>query len=227
MLVLIVMEYAPGPSYRLFAEDFVRDRAPRESWRFYKDLWWCWTVIAAYSVVPGLYSRYVLKLSPSELGLNARGFLQHIWLYVGLFLLVFPFVFGVSGTEVFQDKYPLFDSRSNADEDLGLFLVWEVSYGLQFVALEFFFRGVLLFAAVRIIGPWAIPVMVIPYMMIHFGKPAAETVGAIFAGATLGLIALRTRSIYAGMAIHICVAYSMDLLSMWRKGKLWDLLTGS
>jgi membrane protease YdiL (CAAX protease family) len=66
--------------------------------------------------------------------------------------------------------------------------------------------------------------MVTPYMMIHFGKPGAEAVGAILAGAALGLVALRTRSIYAGMAIHIAVAWSMDLLALWRKGKLGNLL---
>ena len=35
-------------------------------------------------------------------------------------MLVFPFVVGVSATEVFQEKYP-FGKRTGADEDLALF----------------------------------------------------------------------------------------------------------
>lgn len=220
MLMLIAIEYLPRETFNALA----REHVPRELRRFGRDLWWCWFVICSYSLLPGLYCRFVLQIRLRDLGLNFSGFFRHAWVYVGLFLLVFPFVYGVSGTETFQDKYPLFHRRSGADEDLFLFLLWEGSYGLQFVALEFFFRGVLLFGAVRVLGPWAIVVMVLPYMMIHFGKPGAEAVGAIFAGATLGLIALRTRSIYAGMVIHIGVAWSMDLLALWRKGKLGSLL---
>jgi membrane protease YdiL (CAAX protease family) len=220
MLMLIAIEYLPSDTYRAL----LKDELPRELRRFGRDLWWCWFVIVAYTLIPALYCRFVLRLKLMELGLNPRGFLKHAWIYVGLFLLVLPFVVGVSGTEVFQAKYPLFHRGSGADTELTRFLLWEASYSLQFVALEFFFRGVLLFGAVRVLGPWAIVAMVLPYMMIHFGKPGAEAVGAIFAGAALGLIALRTRSIYAGMTIHIAVAWSMDLLALWRKGKLAALL---
>ena len=37
-------------------------------------------------------------------------------------------------------------------------------------------------------GSHAIFVMVVPYVMIHFGKPMLETVGAIIAGVVLGLL---------------------------------------
>jgi len=220
MLMLIAIEYLPSISYKAL----LRDVLPRDLRRFGRDLWWCWFVILAYTAAPALYCRVVLKARLRDLGLNPRGFLRHAPIYIGLFLLVLPLVVGVSGTEVFQAKYPLFRSGSGADTQLHRFLLWELSYGIQFVALEFFFRGVLLFGAVRVLGPWAIVAMVLPYMMIHFGKPGAEAVGAIFAGAALGLIALRTRSIYAGMVIHIGVAWSMDLLALWRKGKLGALL---
>ena len=219
MLLLIAIEYLPNDTYRAL----LKDELPRDLRRFGRDLWWCWFVILAYTVLPAIYCRKVLNLRLPDLGLVAKGFLKHAWIYVGLFLLVFPFVVGVSGTETFQSKYPLFGRSSGADVYLHRFLLWEFSYALQFVALEFFFRGVLLFGAVRVLGPWAIVAMVVPYMMIHFGKPGAEAVGAILAGSALGLIALRTRSIYAGMAIHIGVAWSMDLLALWRKGKLSGL----
>ena len=51
-------------------------------------------------------------------------------------------------------------------------------------------------------------------------EPLPETLGAIFAGLSLGVLALLTRSIWLGVAIHVSVAVSMDLLSLWMKGAL-------
>ena len=48
--------------------------------------------------------------------------------------------------------------------------------------------------------------MIVPYCMIHYGKPMPETLGAIVAGLILGTLAMRTRSIWGGVLIHIGVA---------------------
>ncbi len=51
--------------------------------------------------------------------------------------------------------------------------------------------------------------------MIHFyGKPFPETIGAIFAGIILGTLAMRTRSIWGGVLIHVGVAMTMDALAL-------------
>jgi membrane protease YdiL (CAAX protease family) len=88
---------------------------------------------------------------------------------------------------------------------------------LQFVAVEFFFRGFLLFGLARFIGPYAVYVAVIPYCMIHFGKPLPETIGAIIAGIVLGKMALASKSIFPGILIHCLVGCLMDCLSTYYK----------
>jgi membrane protease YdiL (CAAX protease family) len=98
--------------------------------------------------------------------------------------------------------------------------MWEMLYAVQFVTLEFFYRGFLLFALERFMGAFAIFVTVIPYCMVHFGKPFVETFAAIPAGVVLGALALRTRSIWPGAALHIAVGWSMDLLSLYHRGAL-------
>jgi len=98
------------------------------------------------------------------------------------------------------------------------------AYGLQFLCLEFFFRGFLLFALARTIGAFSIFVMIVPYAMIHFGKPPAECVGSVIAGVALGTIALRTRSIYGGVFVHCGVAFSMDVFVLIQKGTFQRLL---
>jgi membrane protease YdiL (CAAX protease family) len=93
-------------------------------------------------------------------------------------------------------------------------------YSAQFFSLEFFFRGFMLQALKRSLGAYAIFVMVVPYCMIHFGKPMPETLGAIAAGLVLGTLALRTGSIWAGFLIHVSVVWTMDLLALIQTNRL-------
>ena len=97
-------------------------------------------------------------------------------------------------------------------------LLWESLRGARFIALEFFFRGYLLFSLEERMGYNAIAVAALPYGLLHFGKPFPEAMGAVVAGAVLGMFALRTRSIAGGALVHIFVATTMDLLALWRLG---------
>jgi membrane protease YdiL (CAAX protease family) len=54
----------------------------------------------------------------------------------------------------------------------------------------------------------------LPYLMIHFPKPWLEATGAIFFGLFPGMLALRTRSIWGGVLVHVSIALSMDLLAL-------------
>ena len=99
-------------------------------------------------------------------------------------------------------------------EALQTLLLWELLYIAQFVTLEMFFRGFMLHGLRRSFGANAIFVMMVPYFMIHFNKPMPEAVGAIGAGLILGTLAMRTRSIWGGAAIHVAVAVTMDLLAL-------------
>jgi membrane protease YdiL (CAAX protease family) len=87
-------------------------------------------------------------------------------------------------------------------------------YATQFFTLEFFFRGFLVFAGREAMGSSVIVAMVVPYCMIHFGKPWAEALAAILAGVVLGTLSLKTRSIWSGFLIHVTVAVSMDLAAL-------------
>jgi len=69
-------------------------------------------------------------------------------------------------------------------------------------------------------GSQAIFAMVVPYVMIHFGKPMPETFAAILAGIFLGTLAMKTRSIWAGFLIHVSVAVSMDVAALLQTGGL-------
>jgi membrane protease YdiL (CAAX protease family) len=122
-----------------------------------------------------------------------------------------PVVWIASRTEAFTSVYPFYRGPRQ--------LSWELLYGLTFVSLEFFFRGFGVFALEPVMGRLAIFVMMIPYTMVHFQKPLPEVVGAVAAGIVLGHMALRTRSIWGGTAVHLAVAWTMDALALYQTRK--------
>ncbi len=183
----------------------------RGNWEIGAYVWWTGWRVFGYVLLP----LAVLCLLPGEriadYGFSFKGFSRHVWIYVALFLAILPLVIAASFTRPFQHTYPFYKlaNRSTAD-----FLAWQALYAVQFFALEFFFRGFMLHGLKRALGVHAIWVMMVPYCMIHYGKPLAETSGAILAGVILGTLSLRTRSIWCGVLIHVSVALTMDWLAM-------------
>ena len=140
-------------------------------------------------------------------------------LYAVLLAVSVPFVVVASYTGAFQAKYPFYDLAAGE----GLWpnmALWWVVYGLQFAALEFFFRGFMIHGLSGRLGYMAVFVMVVPYNMLHYGKPLAEAVAAIAGGAVLGSLSLRSRSIWWGVAVHVGVAGTMDVAALVHKGFL-------
>lgn len=195
--------------------DFFRKLFPELAAGEYGDLrayaWWSGWRFVGYVVVPVA----VILCAPGQrlrdYYVSVRQFARHFRIYLILFLLVLPFVIGAAQFRAFYLTYPFYKWANRSALD---FWIWEALYALQFVSLEFFFRGFMLQGLRRRFGASAIFIMVVPYCMIHYGKPMAETFGAIVAGLVLGTLAMRTRSIWGGAAIHIAVALTMDLLAV-------------
>ena len=173
--------------------------------------WWSGWRFFGYVIIP----MGVLAWLPGErirdYHVSFRGFFKHLWIYVALFLCVLPAVILASRTSDFRHTYPFYRLANRSAFDLW---AWEGLYALQFVSLEFFFRGFILNGLRRALGSNAIFVMIVPYCMIHYGKPLPETLGAIGAGLILGTLAMRTKSIWGGVLIHIGVAMTMDVLAL-------------
>ena len=200
----------------VFAKTFAKYFEGSPYINLYGQLFWSGSCLVGYVLVPCL----IIALLPGErirdYGLSIKGFFHHLWIYCILFAGVFPFVFLSSFTNRFLSVYPFYHLSWRSGVE---FLIFETGYLLQFFALEFFFRGFLLFGVIRYVGAYSIPAMILPYCMIHFkAKPFPETLAAIVAGLVLGTLSLRTRSIWPGVLIHCSVALSMDLLSMMHKG---------
>lgn len=182
---------------------------------FYKQLYWLFGCYLFYLILPMCYV-IMSKSKLSEVGWKLTIPKKHLSIYVSLAFIIVPVIIIAATTEKFQNTYPFFKFNPliHRWQD---FAIWETGYMFQFVAVEFFFRGFLLFGLARIIGPYAVYVAVIPYCMIHFGKPLPETIGAIIAGIVLGKMALASKSIFPGILIHCLVGCLMDCLSIYHK----------
>ncbi|MHB8459126.1 MAG: CPBP family intramembrane glutamic endopeptidase [Candidatus Limnocylindrales bacterium] len=76
---------------------------------------------------------------------------------------------------------------------------------LDLGAAEFLFRGFLMFALLRTIGPLAILVAAVPFAFSHLGKPELETLSALFGGTIFGWLDWRTGSILYSAAAHVAL----------------------
>ncbi len=56
----------------------------------------------------------------------------------------------------------------------------------------------------------------IPFVILHNGKPVLETFSAILGGIALGILALKTRSFLYGFFVHFSIMFGIDLLSVLR-----------
>ena len=206
-VTLTIQEYVGGSDkYELW---FPYDGS--EYWELKGFVWWsAWRVIG-YVVIPVL----VLVFMPGERirdhHLSGRGFFRHLWIYAVMFVAFSPILIVASVSSSFRDTYPFYRMANRSHFDLW---AWESLYVVQFISLEFFFRGFLLRGLRRVLGANSIFVMMVPYCMIHYGKPLPETIGAILAGLILGTLAMRTRSIWGGVVIHVGVAMTMDVLAL-------------
>ena len=186
-------------------------------------LYWATFRVFFYCVPALLVIRYVYGAKLADFNIQLERNPKTLAIYGLILCLILPVVYGVSTSSAFLRQYPIYKLAGSSWFDL---VVWELAYGAQFFALEFFYRGFCLVAFARVFGAAAIFIMAIPYTMIHFLKPMPEAAGAVLAAIVLGTLALRTRSIFGGVLIHISVAWAMDLLALYHKGQLSKLTAG-
>ena len=203
--IIALIERLPESHWR----DFLLDVGP-----LYRHISWSLGCTTVYFILPALVVRLVFREPLAAYGVLPRHFFRHLPIYLALFIPVFVAVVAVSYTEAFQRTYPFY----HYPRGLWDLLLWEAFYCLQFFALEFFFRGFMLHATRRCLGSMAVFAMVVPYCMIHFQKPFAEAVAAIVAGTVLGVLSLRTNTIWGGVFIHSAVAVTMDVAALIQRG---------
>lgn len=175
------------------------------------EVWWTAWHLICFILIPVLVIKRVFRESLTDYGLGIGKLREHLKWYLLLAAPILCFVVLVSFRDDFSSHYPFYRLANRSWADL---LIWEMLYLTQFVCVEFFFRGFILQALRPAFGVNAIFVMLVPYMMIHFPKPWLEATGAILFGLFLGVLALRSRTIWGGVMVHVSIAFSMDMAAL-------------
>jgi len=146
------------------------------------------------------------------LGITTRGFSARP--YFLILLMLVPLVALASTQPDFLLVYPKLKTVAYMNGYPGPAWPWkagyELAYGIDFMSIELFFRGLLVIGIVRYAGEKAIIPMAAFYCTIHFGKPMGECISSFFGGLVLGVLACRTRSIVGGLIVHLGLAWLME-----------------
>lgn len=166
-----------------------------------------------FFVIGILVIKFLLKEKVSDYGLQIGDYKTGLK-YSSIFLFVMiVLIWFVSASPAFAEKYPhLSDAKSNWN----ILLIYEFGMLLYMFAWEFIWRGFTLFGLEKKFGYYSVLIQMIPFVILHNGKPFLETFGAIFGGIALGILALRTRSFYYCVVTHIGVMFSIDFISTLR-----------
>lgn len=220
VILLLLDRYGLQNAFmRSYGRDYLNEGVDINQVRFLAQLWFSGATLVLFVLLPLVFHVLFPVGFSNPLGLSARHCGPHWRVYWVLVLIMAPVLWVAAAAPSFHNFYPMYKPAGLQD-----WVVYEAVYLLQFVFLEFFFRGFALFRLESRFGLHAVTLMVVPYALIHIHKPFPEALGAIVAGIVLGILALKSRSIWPGVLVHCSVALMMDVFALLHSGRLLALL---
>jgi membrane protease YdiL (CAAX protease family) len=134
-------------------------------------------------------------------------------IYFKMLLFMLPFIIAAGFTPDFLDYYPRAKKLEIYNPSSHHYILFETIYGMAFIYTEIFFRGFMIMAFAKYLGPQVIIPTAVFYMAIHFGKPLAETLSSFFGGALLGYLSYHTKNIWGGIIVHLGIAWMMEIVA--------------
>jgi membrane protease YdiL (CAAX protease family) len=158
----------------------------------------------------------VRKEERQELGFSLRNKKIGIFSAIAFVALCVPLIWFGSKDPQMLLEYPLskgyFQSPSMA-------LPYVFSLFLYYVGWEALFRGVLLFSLIGPLGnASAIMIQTCISCILHIGKPTAEYWASIPFGVLMGILAIRTRSLFYPVLCHFSIGLLNDIFCASRLG---------
>ncbi len=163
--------------------------------------------LGLYFVIPMAVIVLVFRESPSKYGFSLGDWRAGLKWTVIAWAAATPVLYIAARTPAMVDYYTSYNVPA-------AYLVG--STALDLFSWEFFFRGFILFALYRAVGPSAIMLQAVPFALAHLSKPPLETFSTIFGGIAFGWVAWRTHSFVYSFLIHLYVTVFVILISNLR-----------
>lgn len=171
-------------------------------------------IVRVFVVLVPVFIIWLIKDKASQPFYGTRP-LHSLRPYIIMLLVMMPLIALASTQKDFLQMYPkaklLTEIPMNGWQEKWRYLVFELSYGFDFVSIEFFFRGFLILALLHICGEHCIIPVACFYCSIHFGKPIGEAISSFFGGILLSIVSYNTRSIWGGLLVHLGIAWMMEI----------------
>jgi membrane protease YdiL (CAAX protease family) len=149
-----------------------------------------------YAVIPVLSIIFLLRKNPLDFGLRLGNWrLWGVHLAV-IIILGLPILYWAS-------RMPSIAAYYTFTEFHPVRYSFEVAAAL--FAWEFIFRGFMLFGLKEKLGEASILVQMVPFVLLHFGKPEIEMVSTIIMGIYFGYVAYRSNSCWPAVIMHIYI----------------------
>ena len=193
---------------------FFRSLIDTEDPKFYSTLYWFSADGFLMFVLPLILILLVLRDKPKSFGFQIGDYKFGLMSSLVFFIIMVPVLWIASGTETFARAYPQGGIRIR--ENMSILVYYELFVGFYMLAWEFFWRGYMLFGLKEKFGFYAIFIQMIPFFILHRGKPEIETFASIFAGLVLGIQAWRARSFIYCFLTHWSIMIFVDVISVLR-----------
>ena len=200
-------------SRTFFKQNFFEQLSSNPNVFLYEFAYWYACDFITLFVLPFLIIKLVLKDKLRNFGITSGDYKAGIKLSVLFILIMVPIIWFVSSEPAFILTYPLLITARSSWK---IFFIYESGLIIYLFAWEFIWRGFMLFGLKEKFGYYAVIIQMIPFLILHNGKPPVETFGAIAGGLALGILAYRTRSIYYCVITHSGVMFTIDLFSTLR-----------
>ena len=182
--------------------------------KFFSTLYWYSADGFLMFIVPMILIFVVLKQKPSDYGFGLGDYKFGLKTYFFFVVVMIPVLWIISGNEAFAKTYP--QGGHKIREDISILLYYELFVGFYILAWEFFWRGYTLFGLKKKFGFYAVFIQMIPFFILHRGKPELEIFASIFAGLILGIQAWRSNSFLYCFLTHWTVMIFVDVISVLR-----------
>jgi hypothetical protein len=153
-----------------------------------------------FGLLPILTILIFLRKNPLDFCLRIGNY--RIWIpYVLIFLVIaIPLLYFSSD---FSSVHGYYRNHRNSE-----FLTYIWQMGIYMLGWEFLFRGFMLFGLKDKFKEGSILIQMIPFVLLHFGKPEIETISTIFTGILWGWICYRGNSFWPAYIMHMGVNIS-------------------
>ncbi len=203
IVYLSIVFASPNFYYEVFSRNKLNSR-----------VYWFLTDGTLMFLIPVLSIKLIFKQKLSDFGFRL-GDARFGVITSGIFFAVMlPIIWVVSANNEFALAYP--QGGVVLKQEYGLLVAYELCILVYMLRWEFLWRGYMLFGLKQKMGYYTIFIQMIPFFILHKGKPELELLGAIFAGIILGVQALRANSFIYAWILHCMVMISIDTISVIR-----------